>query len=253
MDGETVPQYMRGEGFGQPSASPRAVTRLLQSATADRVGGRPAGKQPRAGSAQAPPVPQHLEQIRREHHIAIPLAFALLDANHHAVTVDIAGAEPNRFGDPEASGVARRQDRSVLGGRDAIERAHHFVGTEHDREPMRFLRRADHVWAHPTDRYGADRSRRGDLRRPQAGRCRGDGGPVAGLGIRLDDGDTAAGQLRSRGLPPQLGVRNLRGRAGRARHDQVARVTHQAQRSRPSPMTLPRRQALRPAAQAPPP
>src|SRR3989442_4408434 len=121
---------MWGKGFGEASASPRTVARLLHGATADRVGGRMAGKQPRAGSAQAPPVPQHLEQLWREHHIPIPLAFALLDANHHALTVDIAGAEPDRFRDPESGGVARRQDGAVLGGRHAIERANHFVGTE---------------------------------------------------------------------------------------------------------------------------
>ena len=37
----------------------------------------------------------------------------------------------------------------MLGRRDARERAHHFVGPEHDREPPRFLRRGDQIVKRP--------------------------------------------------------------------------------------------------------
>jgi hypothetical protein len=45
--------------------------------------------------------------------------------------------------------IARRQDGAVLGGRDALERANHFVGTEHDREAARFLWRGDQIIERP--------------------------------------------------------------------------------------------------------
>jgi hypothetical protein len=125
------------------------MTGLFDGGPSERVVGSIAGKQPGGGSAQAPPVPQDLEQCRREHHISIPLAFALLDANHHALTVEIAWAEPDRFRDPESGGVARREDGAVLGRRDAIERANDPVGTEHDRQASRCLRRRDQCIAGP--------------------------------------------------------------------------------------------------------
>ena len=61
----------------------------------------------------------------------------------------IEGAEPDGFRDPESGGVTRRQDGAVLGGRDAIKRANDFAGTEHDREPSRFLRRGNQIVERP--------------------------------------------------------------------------------------------------------
>jgi len=108
-----------------------------------------AGKQPGGGPAQAPPVPQDREQLGREHNVAIALPPALLDANDHALNVEIARAEPDCFRDPQSGGIARRQDGAVHGGRDALERANHFVGTEQDREAARFLRRGDQIIERP--------------------------------------------------------------------------------------------------------
>src|SRR5207245_5458601 len=114
MDRETVTKYMWGEGFGETGATASAMTGLFDGGPCERVVWSIAGKQPGGGSAQAPPVPQDLEQFRREHHIPIPLALALLNADHHALTVEIAWAEPDRFRDPESGGVARREDGAVL-------------------------------------------------------------------------------------------------------------------------------------------
>jgi hypothetical protein len=71
----------------------------------------------RAGGTLAAPVTERRIGLHRypDARLPIPLAFALLDANHHALTVDIARAEPDRFRDPESGGVARRQDGAVLG------------------------------------------------------------------------------------------------------------------------------------------
>jgi hypothetical protein len=111
-------QYMWRETSGEAGASLRAAACLLQGATADRVVPAMPGKQPSMGSAQARPVPQHREQHReqhrREHHTPIPLAFVLLDANHHSLTVEIAEAESDGL---PRSGAQRRSKSS--GRRDA--------------------------------------------------------------------------------------------------------------------------------------
>src|SRR5271170_1755080 len=48
-----------------------------------------AGKEPDLRARCPPPVAQQFEQLRRQHHIAIPLPLALLDPEHHALAVDI--------------------------------------------------------------------------------------------------------------------------------------------------------------------
>ena len=123
MDRETVTQYMWREGFGETGASVGAMTGLFDSGPSEWVVGSIAGKQPRRGPAQAPPVPQDREQRGREHHVPIALPFALVDAEHHPPTVDIGGAKTDGLGDPESRGVARRQDGVVFRGCHARERA----------------------------------------------------------------------------------------------------------------------------------
>ena len=112
MDRKTVAQYMGGEGFGEAGASAGAMTRLFNSGPSERVVGSVAGKQPGGGPAQAPPVSQDLEQLRRKHHVPIALPFTLLDAEHHPPTVDISGVEdgrlPRRGGRPHSTSSGRR-------------------------------------------------------------------------------------------------------------------------------------------------
>jgi hypothetical protein len=92
---------------------------------------------------------QHVEELRREDDIAIPLAFPLLDADDHPTTVDVGGSEVDGFRDAEAGGRAGRHDGPVLGGRDAVEHPGDFLGAEHDRKPLRLLRRGDQVLERP--------------------------------------------------------------------------------------------------------
>jgi hypothetical protein len=48
------------------------------------------------------------EQLRREHHVAVPTAFALLDADCHAAAVDV--------GDLDAGGLGGTQPRRICRG-----------------------------------------------------------------------------------------------------------------------------------------
>ena len=54
-------------------------------------------KQPTLWSRHLPPLPQHVEQVRRQHHIAILVAVTLLNADYHLGAVDIGDLERHHF------------------------------------------------------------------------------------------------------------------------------------------------------------
>jgi len=72
---------------------------------------------------------------RREHHIAVFTAFALIHSEHHPLAVDVGGLEVRGFGDAQAGRIGRHQDRSVLEAVDRVEEVHHFLWAENYRQP----------------------------------------------------------------------------------------------------------------------
>src|SRR5580693_1499070 len=56
-------------------------------------------KQPAPRSRRPPPGTQQFEQIRRQHYVPVFAAFALLDADHHALAVDVADLQRHHLGD----------------------------------------------------------------------------------------------------------------------------------------------------------
>lgn len=89
--------------------------------------------------SNAPVAAQDLQQSRRKHDVAVGMPLALLGAQHHALTVDVADLQAGRFRDPQAGGVGRHQDRAVLDATDGFKEARHFIRTENDRELARLL------------------------------------------------------------------------------------------------------------------
>lgn len=160
-EGEIVPQYMRVRGLVRPARRRARWHACSKGATADRVGGRlaPGNNQVRGWLRRHQSRDASTTSARASQSDAAGRCPARCEPP--SVIVDIEGAEPNCFGDPEARGVARRQGGMVLRGRDALERAHRFSGTEHDREPSRFLRRRDQIVERPVQRSV---SREGDHR-----------------------------------------------------------------------------------------
>ena len=81
------------------------------------IGGVPAvaGKQPHGGfPAQTAIVfAQSFEQLRAEHHIAIPATFAALHMNYVAATICICDLQPGEFGAPEACGIEGHEQRAL--------------------------------------------------------------------------------------------------------------------------------------------
>ncbi|MGB2886636.1 MAG: hypothetical protein WBC04_02965, partial [Candidatus Acidiferrales bacterium] len=74
----------------------------------------------------SPPVPQDLQQLRREHHVPVLLTFALLDTQDHSLAVDRGESESNGLGDAQAGCVAGGQDRAMLPAGNTPEKLDDF-------------------------------------------------------------------------------------------------------------------------------
>ena len=81
-----------------------------------------------------PPRSQQSEQIGREHGIAIPAAFAALDADQHALAVDIADFERCDFSDPQACAIGNTQCGAVLDAGCRAEQSSDLVRAQHHRK-----------------------------------------------------------------------------------------------------------------------
>src|ERR1700692_4272033 len=81
----------------------------------------------------APPDTQALEQHRREHRVAVAAALALLDAQRHALAVDVADLQRHHFARTQPGTVGDRQCRLVLQVAGCGDQAGHLVRAEHDR------------------------------------------------------------------------------------------------------------------------
>ena len=94
-----------------------------------RVPGRGRSSVASSGSTHAGP----RAGWRTEGNLAIAAALALLDAEHHALAIDVANLELTRFAAPQAGAVQGEEQRTVIEILRAGNEALHFVGTEHDR------------------------------------------------------------------------------------------------------------------------
>ncbi|MCY1301453.1 hypothetical protein D9M68_735600 [compost metagenome] len=134
-----MPHCVRGDGLADAGATAGVMASDSQGTGVDGPIREAAGEQPVLRSANAPVAAQDLQQSRRKHDVAVGMPLALLDAQHHALTVDVADLQAGRFRDPQAGGVGRHQDRAVLDATDGFKEARHFIRTENDRELARLL------------------------------------------------------------------------------------------------------------------
>src|SRR5580704_16691904 len=104
MDGKSVPQTVRGDRLGQAGEVVRFRTGLSHRIPGDRLDGAIAGEEPRLWLPYLPIITEDLQQLGRQHHVAILLALALLDADDHSPAVDDRGLQMNRLRDTQAGG-----------------------------------------------------------------------------------------------------------------------------------------------------
>ena len=114
---------MRMHGLPQVGAHPRPPTDEVDRFAREWLRRVSAGKEPQAGLRLLPILSQEAEQLRREHDVAVLLAFALPDAQHHARTVDIRDMQVTQFRDPEAGGIERGEEGPVGEPRGACRSA----------------------------------------------------------------------------------------------------------------------------------
>ena len=117
------------------------------------------GKQPAAiehlalGARHPPPGAQALEQHRREHGVAILATLALLDAQRHAPTVDVAHLECHHLARAQPSAVGHRERRLVLQVAGRSNQAGDFLTAQHHRQRVRDTHRL-----HLVHQFAADRA-----------------------------------------------------------------------------------------------
>ena len=114
MDGERMAEQMRRNRFGESRALGGAPAGKEDRPASDRRLRAGAGKEPMPGPFHLPPVAEDGQQLRREHHVAVLLSFAVGDPQHHPSAVDVGHREVQSLGDAQARGVAGGQDGAVL-------------------------------------------------------------------------------------------------------------------------------------------
>jgi len=105
---------MRGDRFGNFANVVGFLALMLNRGPADVLARHIAGKKPVLGPFHSPPLPQDLQQLGGEHHVAILHSLALLDPHDHALAVDGMGCKSDGFGDAQACSVACGQNGTVL-------------------------------------------------------------------------------------------------------------------------------------------
>jgi hypothetical protein len=81
---------------------------------------RNAGVMP--GRPRLPPLPQQVEDLGRQHHMSVPAAFRLHDADDHLLTVDVARPQSRHLAGPQPAAIGEGQHRARLQARRHGER-----------------------------------------------------------------------------------------------------------------------------------
>src|SRR3954453_20906583 len=121
VSGEAVAQRGRRDPLGDPGPLGGGMDRPIDRTRGERVEPVLSGEQPDLGPGDPPPVPQQLEQLRREHRKAIPSPLALLDPEQHALGINVADLERNDLRDAQARPVGGTQGSLVLRPRRRLQ------------------------------------------------------------------------------------------------------------------------------------
>ena len=102
-------------------AQPRGVGGLLEQPAELTRGQRPmstaTGKQPAlflrdagvmGGRPHLPPLPQQLQDLRRQHHVPILAALRLHDADNLLLAVDVTRPQPHHLAGPQPATIGQR-------------------------------------------------------------------------------------------------------------------------------------------------
>src|SRR6202042_1764664 len=97
------------------------------------------GKQPALGACRLVPGAQQLEQMRRQHHVAILVALALFDPDHHALAVDVGYLQRDYLGHAQSGPIGHTQCRLVFEPWRRIEETCDFLRAQDHRQLAWFV------------------------------------------------------------------------------------------------------------------
>ena len=97
VDGEAVSHCVRGNGFGHPTPLECLFAGVLHRPAGDVPFWNPARKQPKLGAFLSPPL-RRISSNLGEHDVASFSPLALLDANHHSLTINVGSFQSEGFG-----------------------------------------------------------------------------------------------------------------------------------------------------------
>src|SRR3982074_2886086 len=139
VGGEAVPQGVERYALVDLRPVGCGMTGAIELTRRHRLHAVAPWKQPALRSCRPPPGAQQFEQMWRQHHVAVFAAFALLDADHHALAVDVADLERDHLGGAQACPVGHAQRRLVLEPWRAIQHPRHLLRIEDDRQLARLV------------------------------------------------------------------------------------------------------------------
>src|SRR5260370_9723541 len=105
VGGEAMPQGVQRDALVDLRHLRSGVTGAIELARGHRLGWIAAGKQPALRPRRPPPGAQQLEQVRRQHDVTILATFALLNADDHALAVDVGDLERDYLSGAQAGTV----------------------------------------------------------------------------------------------------------------------------------------------------
>jgi hypothetical protein len=115
VSGEAVPQGVQRDALVDLRHLGGGMTGAIELAGGHRLRRIAAREQPALRSRRLPPGAQQVEQVWRQHDVAVLAAFALLDADDHPLAVDVGDLERDHLGGAQA-GVASSWLASSVGG-----------------------------------------------------------------------------------------------------------------------------------------
>jgi hypothetical protein len=117
---------MGADRFGQAAAPVGLLAGVRDGHRGNVTAGLIPGKEPALGSGHALPSAQHVQQLGREHHVAIFLA--LFDSDDHPLAVDVGDFEPDGLREAQPGRVAAHQDGAMLQAGRAAQKLQDFFG-----------------------------------------------------------------------------------------------------------------------------
>src|SRR6266478_6202525 len=134
MSGKAVPQGVERYALVDLGPIGCGMAGAIELARRHRLHAVAARKQPALRSCRLPPGAQQFEEMWRQHHVTVFTAFALLDADHHALAVDVADLERDHLGGAQTGAISHTQRCLVLKSRRGLQQPRHLLWTENDRQ-----------------------------------------------------------------------------------------------------------------------